>query len=64
MALAGAGVELAGIVVLLTLGGWWLDARSGTQPGIMIAGLIVGVIGGIYNMWRRGRRYFQNQNDR
>ena len=60
MALAGAGLELCGAVLVLTLGGWWLDSKVGSSPWLMIGGLAVGTIGGIYNLWKRGSRFFSS----
>lgn len=60
MVLAGAGLELCGAVLVLTLGGWWLDAKFGSTPWLMIGGLAIGTIGGIYNLWRRGSRFFSS----
>ena len=52
--------ELAGGVVILTVGGWWLDNWLGTKgPWLMIAGACIGTIGGLYNLWRRGRKFFR-----
>ena len=60
LSLAGAGLELAGIVLVLTAGGWWLDGALGTGgPWIMISGVAIGTIGGMYNLWRRGKRFFR-----
>ncbi|HEV8701422.1 MAG TPA: AtpZ/AtpI family protein [Candidatus Polarisedimenticolia bacterium] len=32
--------------------GWWLDRRFGTKPWWMLAGLILGMIGGFVNFFR------------
>ena len=32
--------------------GWWLDGRFGTKPWLLLAGLIVGMIGGFVNFFR------------
>jgi F0F1-type ATP synthase assembly protein I len=58
-ALAGAGTELAGSVVLLALLGWWLDKRWGTSPWLLLLGTLVGTVGGIYNLWQAGQRFFR-----
>jgi F0F1-type ATP synthase assembly protein I len=58
MSLLGAGVELAAVVGIGTLGGWWLDAKCGTTPWLMIAGLAIGLVGEVYKLWRIGRRFF------
>ncbi|MCX5662191.1 MAG: AtpZ/AtpI family protein [Planctomycetota bacterium] len=47
-ALAGAGFELAGIVVVMTLGGWWLDNHLGTKPWLLLVFAAIGVVGGLY----------------
>ncbi|MEE9212860.1 MAG: AtpZ/AtpI family protein [Phycisphaeraceae bacterium] len=60
MVLVGAGVELGGVVAVLTLGGWWLDARWDTEPWLMFAGLAVGLVGGTYNVWRIAKRFFSD----
>ena len=41
MAMAGAGLELTGVVLALTLGGWWLDTTLNTLPWFVISGLMV-----------------------
>ena len=57
--LASAGLELAGVIVALTFGGWWLDTMFDSQPWLMITGVAVGAIGGIYSLWRRGKQFFR-----
>jgi F0F1-type ATP synthase assembly protein I len=52
-------VELGGVVAILALGGWWLDRKLHCQPWLMLAGVAVGTIGGIYNLWKQGRRFFK-----
>lgn len=54
----GAGVELAGVVLVMAIGGWWLDGKLGTGPWMMVAGVGVGMVGGIYNLYRIGKRFF------
>lgn len=58
MALMGAGMELGGVVAVLALLGWWLDQYFGTSPWLVLSGTAVGIIGGIYNLWKQGKRYF------
>ena len=60
LSLMGAGVELCGAVVGLTLVGWWMDSRWGSRPWLMLAGLAVGLLGGMYNLYRSGKRFFKD----
>jgi F0F1-type ATP synthase assembly protein I len=57
--MASAGLELTGIVAVFVLVGWWLDTKLVNHPWFMVTGLTVGTIGGLYNLWRRGRRFFK-----
>lgn len=57
-AMLGAGVELGGVVALMALLGWWLDRRWGTTPWLLLTGLTIATIGGIYNLYRLGKRSF------
>ena len=58
MVLMGAGVELGGVVVLMALAGWWLDKKFQTSPWLMLTAVLVGIVGGIYNLWKQGKRFF------
>ena len=60
MALLGAGMELGGVIAVLTLLGWWLDGKWGTEPWLMLTGLSVAVVGGTYNVWRIAKRFFSD----
>jgi len=50
MRYSGIGLELAGVVAVFTLIGYWIDSRYGSQPWGMIGGLILGFSGGLYNL--------------
>lgn len=43
---------LTGAVLLLGLGGWWLDGRWGTSPWLTTVGLLLGVVVGMYELAR------------
>lgn len=43
-------------IVVLTVGGWWLDERLKTSPGFTIGGAVLGVITGFINMIRIANR--------
>jgi ATP synthase protein I len=49
---SGVGLELAGATAGLALVGYWIDGRFGTRPWGMIAGVVIGLVGGLYNLVR------------
>ena len=59
LSLVGTGLELGGIVAMLTLLGWWLDRRYDLTPWLMLTGAFIGIVGGLYNVYRQGKRYFK-----
>ena len=50
---AGMGTELAGSICGLTLAGYWFDRHYQTGNKGTIVGVIIGVVGGMYNFLRR-----------
>ena len=51
--LSGLGIELAAAVGGLTLAGYWWDRHFGTAPWGFWIGLIIGMVGGMYNLMRQ-----------
>jgi F0F1-type ATP synthase assembly protein I len=47
---SGVGLELAGAMAGLALLGYWIDGRFGTTPWGIIGGVVIGLVGGLYNM--------------
>ena len=47
---SGVGLELAGAVAGFTLLGYWVDRRFGTEPWGLVVGIILGLVGGLYNL--------------
>jgi F0F1-type ATP synthase assembly protein I len=47
---SGAGLELAGATAGLALVGYWIDGKYDTAPWAMLAGVILGIVGGLYNL--------------
>jgi F0F1-type ATP synthase assembly protein I len=47
---SGVGLELAGAMAGLALIGYWIDGHYGTQPWGIIAGVMIGLVGGLYNL--------------
>jgi ATP synthase protein I len=46
------GLELAGAIGGLALVGYWIDGRFGTKPWGMLGGVVIGLVGGLYNLVR------------
>lgn len=49
----GAGLQFAAAIVLFLLLGQWLDERLGTEPWLLITGVMVGAAGGFYSLYRQ-----------
>jgi ATP synthase protein I len=47
---SGSGLELAGAVAGFALVGYWIDRHYDTAPWGLVVGLILGMIGGLYNL--------------
>jgi F0F1-type ATP synthase assembly protein I len=47
---SGVGLELAGATAGLALLGYWIDGKFGTSPWGILGGVIIGIVGGLYNM--------------
>ena len=48
----GVGLEVAGAAAGCALLGYWIDGRFGTSPWGMVVGVVVGLVGGLYNLVR------------
>lgn len=49
---SGVGLELAGATAGLALLGYWIDGRFGTAPWGILGGVVIGIVGGLYNLVR------------
>ncbi len=49
---SGAGIELAGATAGLALFGYWIDGKFGTTPWALVVGVVLGLVGGLYNLVR------------
>jgi F0F1-type ATP synthase assembly protein I len=49
---SGVGLELAGATAGLALIGYWIDNRYATAPWGILGGVVIGLVGGLYNMVR------------
>ena len=54
--LLGAGIQMAAAVVLMFFVGRWLDSKFGTDPWLMITGIMFGVAGGLTSFIRTASR--------
>jgi ATP synthase protein I len=49
---AGIGIQFAISILLFLYAGKWLDAKLGTAPWLLIAGVFVGAAASFYSMYR------------
>jgi F0F1-type ATP synthase assembly protein I len=49
---SGVGLELAGATAGLAFVGYWIDRRFGTEPWGILGGVVIGLVGGLYNLVR------------
>ena len=54
--LASVGIEFSISTVIGLLGGKWVDGKLGTQPWLMLLGLVLGVTAGMRSLLRTVRR--------
>ncbi|MBL8801787.1 MAG: AtpZ/AtpI family protein [Planctomycetes bacterium] len=50
---AGAGLQFALTFLGLGLVGWWVDQQLGSEPWLLIAGIVLGAAGGMYSLASR-----------
>jgi F0F1-type ATP synthase assembly protein I len=49
---SGIGLELAGATAGLALLGYWIDQKFSTSPWGLLGGVVIGIVGGLYNLVR------------
>jgi ATP synthase protein I len=47
---SGVGLEMAGAIAAFALVGYWIDRWYGTDPWALVVGVILGLVGGLYNL--------------
>lgn len=50
---SGVGLELAGALAGFALVGYWIDRWYETEPWGLLIGVILGLVGGLYNLVRQ-----------
>jgi len=53
---SGVGLELAGAVAGFALVGYWIDRHYGTSPWGLVVGVVLGIVGGLYNFVKEALR--------
>lgn len=48
----GLGMQLAAAMVAFGALGWWLDGKFGTEPWLLIVGIVLGATGGMIHLIR------------
>lgn len=51
--LSSIGIELVAAVAGFTLAGYWWDLHYGTPPWGLLTGVVLGLVGGMYNLIRQ-----------
>ena len=49
----GVGLQFAAAIVLFLFLGRWLDGVFGTEPWLLLIGVMVGAVGGFYSLYRQ-----------
>lgn len=49
----GAGLQFAGAIILFLFVGRWLDDRLGTEPWLLLVGVMVGAVAGFASLYRQ-----------
>ena len=49
----GVGLQFAGAILLFLFLGRWLDQRLGTEPWLLLLGVLLGAVGGFASLYRQ-----------
>lgn len=49
----GGGFQFAGAIILFLFVGRWLDSRFGTEPWLLLIGVLVGAVAGFASLYRQ-----------
>ena len=56
---SGIGIELAAAIGGFTLVGYWIDRHFATTPWGIVGGVVLGLVGGLYNLVRESLAAFR-----
>lgn len=51
--MAGVGLQFAASILLFLFAGRWLDAKLGTEPWLLLIGVLVGAVAGFYSLYHQ-----------
>jgi len=57
---AGLGLEMAGAIGGFAFAGHWIDGHFATAPWGIVVGVILGLVGGLYNLVRQSLAAFRD----
>lgn len=49
----GVGLQFAGAIILFLFLGRWLDERLGTEPWLLLIGVLMGAVAGFVSLYRQ-----------
>jgi ATP synthase protein I len=49
----GAGLQFAGAILVFLFVGRWLDSKLGTEPWLLLIGVMVGAVAGFVSLYRQ-----------
>lgn len=52
-AMMGGGLQFAGAILIFLFAGRWLDQRLGTEPWLLLLGVLVGAAAGFYSLYHQ-----------
>lgn len=52
-AVMGVGLQFAGAILFFLFLGRWLDERLGTEPWLLLTGVLIGAVGGFTSLYHQ-----------
>ena len=50
---SGVGLQFAATIGVFAFGGYWLDGKLGSEPWLLIVGVLLGFVLGLYSMTKK-----------